>query len=369
MHGRAVRAMMAGRALGLMTATAGLFGVSACNAISGVGDFRFAPDGGGEQQCSDVDMMTSALHCGGCRRSCHGGECVGGVCQPVTIAQEESSPIGGIAVYGQNVYWTTADSVMTAPINDPDVGAVKKLASCACGEGLAVDKENVYWTSPGDHCVKEMPLAGDTPTTLSTGQFNPVNIAVNTKEVYWTNDTSRTVGKAQIGTTNTSADFVTEPRSPAGIAVDDTSVYWTISEPRGTVRTRAIDGDSTIDIASEQNNPTDIVVDGANVYWTNRGTMGTGDGTGDGTVMSAPVTGGSFTQLASNQSAPGSIAVYGGHVYWTNMAGGTVMKLPINGGTAIPIASNQDKPHDIAVDESNVYWTNDGNHRVMRVAR
>ncbi|HEX4405092.1 MAG TPA: hypothetical protein VH560_09710, partial [Polyangia bacterium] len=53
--------------------------------------------------------------------------------------------------------------------------------------GLAVDGKNVYWTNKYGGQVRSVPLGGGTPTTIASAQDAPYAVAVNATGVYWTN--------------------------------------------------------------------------------------------------------------------------------------------------------------------------------------
>jgi hypothetical protein len=57
--------------------------------------------------------------------------------------------------------------------------------------GIAVDSRNVYWTnfqpSIGAGAVMKVPLEGGSPTIVATGQAWPSGIAVDSTSVYWAN--------------------------------------------------------------------------------------------------------------------------------------------------------------------------------------
>jgi hypothetical protein len=59
--------------------------------------------------------------------------------------------------------------------------------------GIAIDATNIYWTNYGGTVMK-VPLGGGMPTTLASGQ-QPTYIAVDATSVYWTNEGGGTVMK------------------------------------------------------------------------------------------------------------------------------------------------------------------------------
>lgn len=61
---------------------------------------------------------------------------------------------------------------------------------------LAVDTTSVYWTDTGAGTVARVPLGGGAATTLAAGQSSPTGIALDQANVYWTNMGNGSVVKA-----------------------------------------------------------------------------------------------------------------------------------------------------------------------------
>src|SRR5439155_19469707 len=53
-----------------------------------------------------VDLSFDKEHCGSCTRSCRGGDCFQGNCQPILIATGQDSP-EDVQVDATSIYWTT----------------------------------------------------------------------------------------------------------------------------------------------------------------------------------------------------------------------------------------------------------------------
>ena len=64
--------------------------------------------------------------------------------------------------------------------------AVVTIASGQCDPvRIAVDATNVYWTNYGSGTVMKVPLAGGVATTLASGMTGPLGIVVDATSVYW----------------------------------------------------------------------------------------------------------------------------------------------------------------------------------------
>src|SRR3989338_6933074 len=202
-------------------------------------------------------------------------------------------------------------------------------------------------TITSDQITTSTVTLSPSPVNLSSGLNSPLRVAVDSTNIYWTeNNSSGTVKKVSIsgGTVTTLASGLS---NPADIAVDSTNIYWTEDT---TVKKVSISGGTATTLASGLSSPDNIAVDSSNVYWT--------EFTATGTVKKVSISGGTVTTLASGLNKPWDIAVDSANVYWTeNNDSGTVKKVSISGGTATTLASGLNYPAGIAVDSTNIYWT------------
>jgi len=266
-----------------------------------------------------VDLQTNPGNCGTCGHSCLGGTCVGGSCQPYTVA------------------------------------------SGARAQDLALDASNVYWTdysSPGG--VRQCTIANcTTPITLASGQNTPDRIAVDGSYVYWTNyGSSGSVMRCAIGTQcGSSATVLASAVDATGIALDAANVYWTMYQSTGMGGVYACSkvgcgGTPTPITTSTTYGYFDIAQINGGLYWTY-----------NGGVLSCPTSGctgapNPVTPMGMSGVAPYYIAVDTVDAYFTNgLPNYPVDFCSLSGSSGVATIASTANGYAITVDATYVYWT------------
>jgi hypothetical protein len=291
---------------------------------------------------------------------------VAGKATPALVAGQQNYP-KGIAVNSTHVYWTnhgmssqqlTGDQglVMRAPLGGgtPQVFASGQVDP----KKIVLDNSNAYWTNggsgptAGDAGIMKASLSGGAPTRIVQARF-PIDIAVNSHYVFWSDADLRTINRAKPNGAMPTVLAMTGAR-PEAIAIDSANVYWVCAGARGgadgVVMQVPIGGGTAVTLASGQAEPGGLAVDGSHVYWVNRG---------DGKVQRVPI-GGGQVQLLRQMTRPNAIAVDASYYYVGDILPGMVIRYPKAGGTGQVRSSNEGHPNDIVLDANNIYWVNDG---------
>jgi hypothetical protein len=143
--------------------------------------------------------------------------------------------------------------------------------------------------------------------------------------VYWTNNDTGTIGRANLDGTGVDQSFITGANHPDGLAVDDAHVYWT--NDSGTIGRANLDGTGANQsfIAAPTSGGSAVAVDDAHIYWVSKFS----DPDPGGSPGGLPRTGaigranldgtGVDPNFISGISFPrGGVAVDGSHLYWSN---------------------------------------------------
>lgn len=296
----------------------------------------------GTSPCNHLD--TNPDHCGACDHSCLGGQCVGGVCQPVVLEDLGKQGAYALALDATRVYWASPITRM-----NKDGTGVTKMADAPSGVwGIAVDADQIFWSDPDSGSFR-MKKTGGGSVPIGKAAYR---IALDSKYVYgsW-----QEVWK----TPKEGGPFTTlAPVGGEGIALDDKYVYFTTWMPGGVWKVEKTGG-APVELAKADNSSY-VAVYGNTVYWSVQG---------ENYVASVKRSGGAVKVLAK-ASTPYGIAADADGVYWTEFDTGTIWMLPAGSTTPLPLASGQFAPRDLAVDATAVYWTNDASKSaVSKVAK
>jgi hypothetical protein len=308
---------------------------------------------GGLTSCGSqcLDTTKNPQSCGRCGHDCQGGACLGGACQPVTLAAVNGTP-EDLVVRPSGVYWVNdgePGSLLTVPL---DGGAVSALAPPYDGGGafVAIDDTSVYWSF--DTWVMKVSLDGGGLTQLASRSLPTKGVAVNADYVTWA-DFGTAGGVLQVPLNGGGATPLAPNQNNVGaLTLDSTTAYWAASGS-GTIVKATLDGGAPV-VVSNVAGPYGIAVDSTNIYWT-----ASNDVAGGGALYVSPLSGGAGgTPIVQNLDYPGGLAVDGTGAYWVNTGDGTVEMVPLDGGAPLTLVTSEAAPQFVAIDATSVYWTN-----------
>ena len=155
-------------------------------------------------------------------------------------------------------------------------------------------------------------------STLIGGINDPFGIAVDSTYAYIALLSDDYVIKVRLLDGTIVAQMTTFQNNPFAIAIDSANVYFSNQASSGDVRQvsqTAIMAAGTI--LGAANTPGGVATDGVNVYWV-----------ANNSVYKCPVgVAGGGKAIATSQSGAAFVAVDATSVYWTNQTAGNVMKL------------------------------------------
>ncbi len=321
---------------------------------------------------SCVDLTSDGTNCGACGHDCQGGLCLGGLCQPVTLATGLDDPTV-IAVGPTGVFWTTfpasdAGAVMTCGL---DGGPVTTLATeTGTPSGIAANTTHVYWADESIG-VQECAIGGcgAGPTLVAAGPAK--DLAIDSSSVYWIQENPGVGLSCPLAGCPVGADGGAEPTTlfsgqgyTQNLAIDATSIYW--SGPPGAFKCPlsgcpldADGGDAVTVLATTGGYG--ISVDSANAYW---------GGPVVGLLACAIGGCGGMPRALAATAYPFNTVSDGINVYWTDYTSGAIDRCAISGcgGQPTVMASGQ-RPFGIALDSTTIYWTDSTGGTVSRLAK
>jgi len=240
---------------------------------------------------------------------------------------------------------------------------------------LVTDASAVYWgVSDG---IWKIAAAGGSIVQLVSGAGIPYDIALGSKDVFWTtgywNDQSQILAVPKGGGSSREL-WSSKERVATSIAVDDSHIFWISGDQHGSQIIGAIhsmpkEGGAVTLIASAESDPQDLTVDRTHVFWLNLGNDSEMHGR---SVRKAPKTGGPPETLSSTpHSATGDgrrslIALDETFVYWLDPGEQVIRKVPKAGGKPTTLVWGLNQPRAIGTAEGSLYYSDDG--RVGRIA-
>lgn len=289
----------------------------------------------------ETNLNTSGSNCGGCGKSCLGGACISGVCQPVLISQLNETPTS-IAVTSNYLYWSTVSKVSRVPLTG---GTPSTVADNTSVLSIVVEEGTLYWID-GNGAIWRQP-AGGSATQISA--VSTISFDVEGPWLVYSGSSTYRIPT----TGGTPVEFSTGQTT--AVVIDGSNIYYS----GNNIRRTALVGSSSGLVANTGEPTHSIAVDATHVYWKNL----------EGDIYSAPKTGGAtpkqlVSQGPSSPVIPIGLEVDDTHVY---AAGSDLIRVPKDGSDVEQVLDGD--ALDVAVDDDAVYWVDANNNRVMKLAK
>ncbi|MCB9650535.1 MAG: hypothetical protein H6730_28685 [Deltaproteobacteria bacterium] len=351
---------------------------------AGPGEDAEVPDSGCIGQLCGVicvDLDNDPSHCGACNRSCLGGTCGAGVCQPYAIHTAVGSSPTQLAVDNgaATVYWV--DQRPSGAVLRRRLDLAAELEAVATNQSypdaLVLDADRIYWSSldavsgPRNGVIRwaDKRLDGAVHEASATTARNP-HLAASDGVVFWSNDSPLHILSYDIdAATPTRVEYIPGVGSSfmRGLAADFTHVYWLdassnvfrhpLNLPTGVPETVVANPGT--------GEPSDFALTADYVYWSEAVEAINGSGrifkSEVGTEQVSIVVHDADPLL--NDHAAVAIDVNAGYIYYVTGGsggrGGSVFRAPIGTGTPERLYQGQatSELRDVAVGAGRVVWT------------
>jgi virginiamycin B lyase len=234
------------------------------------------------------------------------------------------------------------------------MGAIAALAGWGSGVAPAAlaGSAHIYWSNDYSTTIgRANPEGGEINDELITGASGPEGLAVVGQYVYWANEGSSTIGRANLEGGEVNQAFIKGADNPSGLAAYDGRLYWA-NLPDGTIGDANLEGGEVNQaLISGASDPGGVAAGGGYVYWSNLKS---------GSIGRASLQGAEVDQeFIKVGGEPDGLAVNGQHIYWSNFAAGTIGRANLQGGEIDQeLIKGAIGPDGVALDAHNIYWTN-----------
>ncbi len=352
----------------------------------------------------DLAYLSDGENCCVAGRSCQGGTCHDGRCDPVKIADTagEGGPcpdlcvnpaLRGIAVDSQYVLWTDGfNHLLNRCAKDGKSPMTISIQIEAVG--LVLRGPRAYFLGWNDDALHAVSLGGGgdstivAHTTFAAAHSLWGRLAMDDTRACWamqgegTQPSPPGVWCAILPSSGVAtavplalgsvagSDVQETVVSPYGMAMDSQYVYWSDYEngESGVVKRRRLDSLMANVlaevVASGQSYPADLALDAERVYWLGR----------DGLLWRPKDLSAESSILAQSTGeienrGRGNLVVDDSYVYWTDYRAGTVNRVRKDRPLETEVlATSQVYPWGIAQDCETVYWATDAGP-IMKVAK
>jgi hypothetical protein len=191
-------------------------------------------------------------------------------------------------------------------------------------------RRNIYWTNNSNGSVGRANINGTgvNQTFISSttgGGVGGAGMTLNKQYIYWTSangGTATTILRAKLDGTGVNPNFITGAQNPCGVTVNSRHIYW--GGDVGTAIGRAnLDGTGVKQgFIMTGTGVCGVVVTSTHIYWANYQTSSIGRANLNGTGVNL-----NFIPTVGADS----LAIVGAHIYWPDNNNGTVGQANLDG--------------------------------------
>jgi hypothetical protein len=325
--------------------------------------------GQGELLCEGtcVDVLNDSSNCGTCKKvcseTCNLGRCV------TTLPMLQTTGIGGdpegaawLVVSGDTIYFTssTGDFVCSA---NRDGSMVTVLASRQINaRALTFDATNIYWANAGNIAgggkIMKLPKAGGEAVQLAADdEFSPLVLAIDGNFVYWGGPDAPIKKVPIAGGTPTTVSTDPGAQSPSNLLTDGMELFWSNTLDGGSIFKLALSSTSAISLGSNIAGADDydrLAKSGANLYFLHR------PAGQDPQLAKISTAGSEITPVAAITGS--SLVVDDTAAYVATNSG--IVRVSLDGSSTKQLVAGG-AAYNLFVDENDLYWReSDGIFRV-----
>jgi len=213
----------------------------------------------------------------------------------------------------------------------------------------------VYWVNDSTNTIGRANLDGSSAAQgFIVGAAHPLGLAIDGQHLYWANYESNTIGRANLDGIGVNQSFISGASGPIGVAVDGQHVYWSnyIGGGGTTIGRANLDGSGVNQsFISGASGPSGLTVDSQHIYWSNSGTNSIGRANLDGGSPNTAFISGSAIHLTVDSQ----------HIYWSTGGGNTIGRANLDGSSVNQsFIAGTNISQGVAVDSQHIYWSNGG---------
>jgi hypothetical protein len=264
------------------------------------------------------------------------------------------SPLFGIAVDANHLYWTDGTNIMEFTLSPGSQSNV--LATGQYGATLLrVNSDTIYWSAT-NKIVSQPRSAGVVTTNVVIDSLGINSFALGLAGLFWSNGYSVKGQPLLDGSASPVTLASGDNLRPGKLTFWNDRLFWADPLNERVVSQAIADGGTSLGTLATNTDASAIALDDTFLYWTETydGSLSRIrlDGTGTREVLMG---GGGEVQFCI-----GSLAVDALYVYWADACHGAIGRTPLAGTgprTSETLVSGLGDPVYLVIDDSWVYWT------------